>query len=302
MAPTSKGRGRGRGRGLKSRGKMTNRPTGKMGGSQAKRVPKSKMIKSRQPLVETKSRIQSEITTGEDTPQIPQCKEFQAITGVFHNVPLSAFWNMSQGTGEDLMLGQSIFSRYLNAKLQIRFPGGANAITDRHYPMELICGWIPSSIHATTFTTPKVNDVLPSDINTYIIKAVSEYFNARADKLDFIPKHASTIKITYRKQIVSNHNRSNTLPLQSSVTTYEGHIPDVWCYPKWKTNRKVFYEQGANVVRFAGENNTYYPNYSWIPFAVIYSPMYAGEGGDSPLPLNKTPKLSYNVAHYYTDS
>ena len=180
MAPTSKGRGRGRGRGLKSRGKMTNRPTGKMGGSQAKRVPKSKMIKSRQPLVETKSRIQSEITTGEDTPQIPQCKEFQAITGVFHNVPLSAFWNMSQGTGEDLMLGQSIFSRYLNAKLQIRFPGGANAITDRHYPMELICGWIPSSIHATTFTTPKVNDVLPSDINTYIIKAVSEYFNSRS--------------------------------------------------------------------------------------------------------------------------
>ena len=118
------------------------------------KVSKKAMIKSRQPLVETKSRIQSEITTGEQTPQIPQCKEFTNISGVFHNLPLSAFWNMSQGTGESNMLGQSVFSRYLNAKVQIRFPGGTNAITDRHYPMELVCGWIPSSIHATTFTTP----------------------------------------------------------------------------------------------------------------------------------------------------
>lgn len=266
------------------------------------KVAKKAMIKSRQPLVETKSRIQSEITTGEDTPQIPQCKEFALCSGVFHNLPLSAFWNMDQGTGEDRMLGQSIFSRYLNAKVQFRFPGGTNAITDRHYPMELICGWVPSSIHATTFTTPKVGDVLPSDINTYIIKAVSEYFNARSDKLDFIPKHASTIRITYRKKIRSNQSKHNVLPLQSDYGATLGHIPDVWMYPKWKTNKKVFYEQGGNVVRSMGGNQTYYPNYSWIPFMVVYSPMYAGEGGASPLPNAKTPKVSYNVAHYFTDS
>lgn len=266
------------------------------------KVAKTAMIKSRQPLVETKSRIQSEITTGEDTPQIPQCKEFQACTGVFHNLPLSAYYNMDQGTGEDRMLGQSIFSRYLNAKVQFRFPGMTNAITDRHYPMELICGWIPSSIHATTFTSPKVGDVLPSDIDTYVIKAVSEYFNARTDKLDFIPKHASTIRITYRKRIRSNQAKHNTLTLQSDYGATLGHIPDVWKFPKWKTNKKIFYEQGGNVVRSMGGNQTFYPNYSWIPFMVVYSPMYAGEGGDAPLPLDKTPKVCYNVSHYYTDS
>lgn len=266
------------------------------------KVTKKAMIKSRQPLVETKSRVQSEITTGEDTPQIPQCKEFTNVNGVFYNLPLSAFWNMDQGTGESNMLGQSVFSRYLNAKVQIRFPGGVNSIQDRHYPMELIGGWIPSTIHATTFTTPKVGDVLPSDINTYIIKAVSEYFNARADRLDFIPKHASTIRITYRKKIVSNTTQNNVLPLQSDYGTQVGHTPDVWHYPKWKMNKKVFYEQGGNVVRFGGPNNTYYPNYSWIPFLIIYSPMFAGEGGDAPLPVSKQPKVSYNVAHYFTDS
>lgn len=268
-----------------------------------RKVSKKAMIKSRQPLVECKQRIQSEITTGETPePQIPQCKEFNNINGVFFNLPLSAYWNMSQGVGEDSMIGQSVFSRYLNAKVQIRFPGGANAITDRHYPMELVCGWIPSSIHATTFTTPKVDAMLPSNINTYIVKAVSEYFNARTDRLDFIPKHSSTIKITYRKKIRSDQTRHNTLTLQSDYGATEGLIPDVMLYPKWKTNKKVYYEQGANVSRFGGPANNYYPNYSWIPFMVVYSPMFAGEGGTTPLPVEKQPRVSFNVAHYFTDS
>lgn len=267
------------------------------------KVAKKAMIKSRQPLVETKQRIQSEITTGETpTPQIPQCKDFVPLTGVFHNLPVSAYWNMSQGLGEDSMLGQSVFSRYLNAKVQIRFPGGANSITDRHYPMELICGWIPSSIHATSFTSPKADAMLPADINTYIVKAVSEYFNARTDRLDFIPKHASTIKITYRKKILSDQTKNNTMTLQSTSVSNIGLIPDVMLYPKWKTNKKVYYEQGANVSRFGGPSNNYFPNYSWIPFMVVYSPMFAGEGGDSPLPVEKQPRVSYNVAHYFTDS
>lgn len=287
---------------LKNVRKFSSRPRRKNLPKRRNKVAKRAMIKSRQPLVETKSRIQSEITTGETVPQIPQCKEFESISGVFHNLPLSAYWSMEQGTGEDKMLGQSVFSRYLNAKVQIRFPGGENAITDRHYPMELVCGWIPSSIHATTFTTPKVGDILPADINTYIIKAVSEYFNARTDKLDFIPKHASTIKITYRKRIRSNQMKHNTLTLQSDYGQTEGLIPDVNLFPKWKTNKKVFYERGANVIRFAGTNNHFYPNYSWIPFMVVYSPMFAGEAGNAPLPVEKQPRVCYNVAHYYTDS
>ena len=293
----------GRGRKTKDVRKKRAKQRRKQPPTRKNKVSKKAMIKSRQPLVETKQRIQSEITTGETpTPQIPQCKEFTNISGVFHNLPLSAFWNMSQGVGEDSMLGQSIFSRYLNAKVQIRFPGGANAITDRHYPMELVCGWIPSSIHATTFTTPKVDAVLPADINTYIVKAVSEYFNARTDRLDFIPKHASTIRITYRKRIVSNQAKHNTLTLQSDYGATEGLIPDVMLYPKWNMNKKVYYEQGANVIRFGGSSNNYYPNYSWIPFMVVYSPMFAGEAGDTPLPVEKQPRVSYNVAHYFTDS
>lgn len=260
------------------------------------KVGKKAMIKSRQPLVETKSRIQSEI---EALPQIVNPKTFISASAVFTPLPLHAYTNMDQGIGEDQMLGQSIFSRYLNAKVQIRFPGASDLITDRQYPMELICGWIPSSMALSTFTTPHVTQASPSDITAYVITRVSEYFNARDDKLDFIPKHAANIRITYRRKIKPNLSKNTVLGPNATATTYDGHIPDVMLYPKWRTNKKVFYEQGSALL---GGRRNYYPNYSWIPFMVLYSPMYAGEGADNPLPTSKVPRVSYNVAHYYTDS
>lgn len=209
---------------------------------------------------------------------------------------------MDQGVGEDQMLGQSVFSRYLNAKVQVRFPGKDNLITDRQYPMELICGWIPSSMALSTFTTPPVSTATPADITTYIITRVSEYFNARTDRLDFIPRHAANIKITYRRKIRPNLNNNTVLGPDSNSMTNEGHIPDVVLYPKWRTNRKVFYEKGPGMLGSTTGRRNFYPNYSWIPFMVLYSPMYAGEDGMNPLPTAKVPRVSYNVAHYFTDS
>lgn len=288
----------GRGRKLVSARKASSRPRRKNPPTRKKKVAKQAMIKSRQPLVETKSRIQSEIALGT---QIPQCKDFKSLNAVFNLLPLHAYTCMEQGIGEHQMLGNSVMSRYLNAKVQIRFPGGQNLIDDRHYPMELIAGWIPSSLAFSTFTTPDVKQVSPSDVSTFIIQRISEYFNARTDKLDFIPKHASNLRITFRKQIRANQVRSNVA--QANAYDQSGQVPDVMMYPKWKTNKKVFFEEGTTYGNGAGtDRRNFYPNYSWIPFLVVYSPMYAGEQGDAPLALAKCPKVSYNVAHYYTDS
>lgn len=286
----------GRGRKLVGPRKFSSRPRRKNAPTKRFKVAKKQMIKSRQPLVETKSRIQSEI---EALPTIVNPKDFITASSVFTPLPLHAYTNMDQGIGEDQMLGQSVFSRYLNAKVQIRFPGGANLIDDRNYPMELICGWIPSSMALSTFTTPNVATVSPTDITAYVITRVSEYFNARTDRLDFIPKHSANINITYRKKIRPNQNRNTVMNPNSNSLSLEGHIPDVMIYPKWRTNKKVFYESGAAML---GGRRNFYPNYSWIPFMVLYCPMYAGEDGTKPLDTAKVPRVSYNVAHYYTDS
>lgn len=286
---------------LKSVRKASSRPRRKNPPTRRnQKVAKKAMIKSRQPLVETKSRIQSEIALGT---QIPQCKDFVSMSSVFHPLPLHAYTSMEQGIGEDQMLGQSVFSRYLNAKVQIRFPGGADLITDRQYPMELIAGWIPSSLAFSTFTTPQVSQASPSDITTYIIQRISEYFNSRSDKLDFISKHAANIRITFRKKIKANQNMNNVLGPDTNSLTTEGHVPDVMMYPKWTTNKKVFFEQGNTYGDGAGtDRRNFYPNYSYIPFLIVYSPNYAGEDGLNPLPTKNVPRVSYNVAHYYTDS
>lgn len=263
-----------------------------------KKVGKKAMIRSRQPLVETKSRVQSEIALGT---QIPQSKDFAVMKEIYNILPLHAYTCMEQGIGEQQLLGQSAFSKYLNAKVQIRFPGGANLITDRHFPMELICGWIPSSMALSTFTSPQVNQVSPSDISTFITQRIAEYFNSRTDKLDFIPKHASNLRITYRRKIKPDLSKSTVAP--ASAYDLSGFIPDVMLYPKWKTNKKISYEEGNTYGDGAGtDRRNFFPNYSWIPFMVLYQPMARGEDGQVPLPDKNCPRLSYNVAHYFTDS
>lgn len=263
-----------------------------------KKVNKKAMVRSRQPFVETKSRIQSEIALGT---QIPQSKDFAVMKEIFNILPLHAYTCMEQGIGEHQMLGNSVFSKYLNGKVQIRFPGGQYLITDRHFPMELICGWIPSSMALSTFTQPQVNQTSPSDISTFITQRIAEYFNARTDRLDFIPKHASNLRITYRKRIRPNLSKSTVAP--ASAYDQAGFIPDVMLSPKWKTNKKISYEEGNTYGDGAGtDRRNFFPNYSWIPFMVLYQPMARGEDGQVPLPDTKYPRLSYNIAHYYSDS
>lgn len=265
-----------------------------------KKVAKKKMVKSRAPLVETKSRIQSELVSGA-VGGIVQCKDYAPLNGVFTLLPLHAWTVMEQGLEEDQMIGRSVFSKYLNAKVKVRFQGGANQITDRQFPMELVCGFVQAPMNLTSNTSPTVNGCTPSDISAYVVARVAEYFNARSDELDFIPKRASTIRITYRRKIKSDQSKSNVLTPDSGITAFEGHTPDVNLYPKWKMMRKIHYEKGA-LFQSSPARTLYYPNYARIPFCVVYAPMFDGEDGTKPLQPQEIPEVSYNVAHYFTDS
>lgn len=268
----------------------------------ARKLNKKKMVKSRAPIVETKSRVQSDLATiGGGT--IPQCTNFKALSGVFTYLPLHSWLVMEQGLGEDQLLGQSAFSKYLNAKVQVRMASGVNQITDRPFPMELICGFVQAPTNFTSFTTPTVNLALPSDIDAYIVARVSEYFNARKDKLEIIPKRASTIRITYRRRLVANQSKNNVLNSEAGVTNYEGAAPDIWAYPKWRMMRKIHYERG-NSFEGAGstERRMFYPNYNQLPFMIIFAPNHDGEDGTNPIQPQQKPQVAYNTAHYYTDS
>lgn len=264
------------------------------------KINKKKLMVSRAPLIETKSRVQSEITSA-TVGGIVQCKDYTPLSGVFHLLPLHSWTVMEQGLEEDQMIGRSVFSKYLNAKVKVRFQGGANQITDRQFPMELICGFVQAPMNLTSNTSPTVSQCTPSNISAYIVERVSEYFNARTDELDFIPKRASTIRITYRRKIRSDQSKSNVLTPDSGITAFEGHTPDVMLYPKWKMMRKIHYERGA-LFQASPARTLYYPNYNQIPFCIIYSPMFDGEDGTKPLQPQEIPDVSYNTIHYFSDS
>lgn len=266
----------------------------------AKRINKKKLMISRAPIVETKSRVQSELVSGA-VGGITQCKDYTPLSGVFHLLPLHAWTVMEQGFGEDQMIGSSVFSKYLNAKVRVRFAGGANQITDRQFPMELVCGFVQAPMNLTSNTTPTVGTVTPSDLSAYVVSRVSEYFNARTDELDFIPKRASTIRITYRRKIKSDQSKSNVLTPDSGITAFEGHTPDVALYPKWKMMKKINYERGA-LFQASPARTIHYPNYDQIPFCIVYSPMFDGVDGTKPLQPQEIPQVSFNVAHYFSDS
>ena len=67
----------------------------------------------------------------------------------------------------------------------------------------------------------------------------------------------------------------------------------------WKTKRKVHYIKGTST---AGAIEMYYPNFSWLPFMLVYNPT-AGDFLNTTLyPIEPKVQVRYNCIHYYSDS
>eukprot|EP01048_Picozoa_sp_COSAG05_P025608 COSAG05_NODE_6593_length_932_cov_1.336134_2_plen_256_part_01 len=212
-----------------------------------RRVSTKVLRRARARIVETKSRVQSEIAQGTliEQPTTPV-----EMNTVFHNLPLHAFTAMKHGLEENDCIGSSVYNKWLNVKVHFEFPQGEN-VFEVPQQCELVWGWIPAPPSYTTFTAPAVHDVLPSHISTYVIQRVSEYFNARSDRLQFIPKQSATVRIEGRKRIRPKLDRSYTVPAniaQGTVTnTTAGTIPSVDSYISFKINRKIDLEQGGTI-------------------------------------------------------
>ena len=80
---------------------------------------------------------------------------------------------------------------------------------------ELIWGWVPNPLSSTGTTDPTAPDMTLFDINTHINQRVTDYVNQQKDRLRFIPKKASTIRIVGRRKVRPNLNRSSTAPLET---------------------------------------------------------------------------------------
>lgn len=302
--------------GKKKKSKAKNKETKK---GAYKKKNKQKMMNKRAPLVETKRKTLEDLRVanyfaGTGTNPIVDHTAFTAHnTEHVHMNPLT-FYLWSQGLGQSQHIGQNVLAKYLNMKIQVRFPQPSMNVAGtpqiipsipQHY--ELVWGWVPAPYQFTGTTTPAVNAVDLTQLKEHVNHRVNDYFNSRKDFLRFIPAKDSTIRIVGRRNVRPDMRYQSTAPPSSPgvATNPTGTIPDFHTEINWKmpnAGKKLWLEQTGNL---DGGNKlvAMYPNYSWLPFCVFVNWNHDELVGVHPTnTILYCPSLAWNDICYYTDS
>lgn len=245
---------------------------------------KKQMVNAMRPMVETKSRTAEEVALQAQSTEIVDPTDYGALLNddAITQIPLIPFNTMTQGLNEDEMIGLSCYARWLKCKLQIKLPEGVNAI-QHSADLYVVHGWVKAPVAKTSFTNIKPNQVSPNTINSHVVQHVKDFLDEREDKLRFIPKQNTNIKILGYKRVKPNRNGALGAPVGTFGTTivstgYKtvGANPIINHSCTWKIMRKIHYTHGA-ALNASGSDpgyKTLFPNASWLPFLVLYNPTY----------------------------
>lgn len=276
---------------------------------------KKKMQNSRAPFVETKSKTREDLVV-----QFPGLTDYSVFrtsntSHVHMNPDTFVMWH--RGMEENEVLGNSCYAKYLKMKIGIRFPqpafssgGYTKIIPNVPQNYELIWGWVPNELGYTANTTPKANDATIQEINAHINNRVVDYINEQKDKMRFIPKQASTIRIVGRRKIRPDMRFQSTAPPTTTDATMGddyavGTIPDRYTSISWKMGKKLHLQPSTKLHTYGGtDQEGLYPNFgTWLPFAVFVNWDYdVLPGAPSAATQAYLPAIQYNDAIWYSDS
>lgn len=290
--------------------------------------------KRRQPFVETKKREHTIIAFQNDDGGIdPAVDPLYAQQPMeWANVPnddaythfnLASYYRMKQGLGEEDMVGDACYSRYLKVKLDLRFPGNMNLMLKPN-KLYVVQGWIVAPLNTNASrgvfggTGTDSKTTIASDLMLHVSNSVKQFFDQNEDRLRFMPKVTTDVKIL-RKDLISPNLQSQlglppSLRGEQGFVGTNGSIPDVHRSYTWTVNRKVHYTQGTGQdgKAKAQDNSSeldiqnMYPNNSWIPFLILYSPDFAvyknADGSSNASGSEVNLQARYNDCHWFSDS
>lgn len=301
----------GRGRKLVGPRKTSSRPRRKKAPTRKgayKRNNKRKMMNRRAPFIETKSK-----TTEDLVGQFglnPHIDFFTYNTETVHINP-DVYHAWQQGLGETQVIGQSIYVKYLKRKMTVRWPqpqfintfnNKAGIIPMKPMSAEVIWGFIPAPMNYTGYTTPTAPNVNMAEINGYINKRVKNYFDERKDKLRFIPKMSSTLRIIGRRKLRPDLRYQSTAPpntlVASGTPAAYGSIPDTYLSLQWPMMRKLHLEEATDLHN--GNPGLYSGNYQWLAFCCIFQENW--EEIPEAERAQSSVSVAYNDCIYYSDS
>jgi hypothetical protein len=200
---------------------------------------KNQMMLRRAPVVETKSRVDSDIaainghTEENDWLQPLSWKplgysNLQGVanlgTNAFSWIPLQSFTRNSRGLNDNQMIGSSVTSKYLTVKAQFRFPnnqyilrqsGGnieqaternLNVFIENQCKLYFICGWVTKEMGRPIQISQAGDGYLAEQVDEpflarYVCDQIEPYFNDDTDKLEFRPKATTNIKIEHYSRV-----------------------------------------------------------------------------------------------------
>lgn len=272
---------------------------------------KKRMQMRRAPFVETKSKTREDLVT--QFPGLNDRMTWQTYNTehVFMNPDTFLMW--ARGMEETECIGNSVYAKYLKMKIGVRFPQPAfmTGLYSKAIPMtpqsyELIWGWIPNELGFTGSTSPTADAASITNIHDFINQRVTDYVDQQKDRLRFIPKQASTIRIVGRRKIRPDLRHLSTAPPQTSDATIGddyavGTIPDFRTSISWKMGKKLHLQPSQSL---HATTQGLYPNFgTWLPFAVLVNWDYAdlpGSGGATT--ASYCPSIQYNDCIWYSDS
>lgn len=237
---------------------------------------------------------------------------------IVHINPQTYYW-WSQGLSQAQHIGQNVTVKHLNQKIQVRFPqhsmagpGAGSNMKVPHIPQKynLYWGWIPAPRNLTGLSTPPVNAETIQSLDAYVNNRLKDYFNDRKDRLRFIPKKDSTLRITGSKVVRPDLRYQSTAPLNdrdaAGLKYTAGSIPDWYGEITWKMpngGKKLWFEQTGNMTGTPGDMIGMFPNFSWLPFCCLvnwnHSELVDAHGADT---IHYVPAISSNDIVYFTDS
>jgi hypothetical protein len=184
---------------------------------------------------------------------------------------LDSYMQQQRGLLDYQMIGNSIFVRYLKAKIKIDFP--PVKVLVKPAKLYLIHGWITTPLNLTDVTTPTAATATMAQVNAHVNERLRQYFNDTQDQLLFRPKAWDNgIKVIRKQEIKPDIQEQFSIPSaqqnDTSGASY-GAIPSVIKSCTWNVNRKVHYQDSTDG---AGLDDHLYPNQGWLPFMCLYNP------------------------------
>lgn len=255
----------------------------------------------RAPLVETKK-----LVAGFASQSLDQNSEV-------HFLPVRSYYKHEQGLGKDQFIGDSIFAKYCTMKMKLTFPGGIHAI-EQNFRMRVIHGWMTAPIALPrngSFAPqlPNRDEPTVTQLHQLVSDRVIADFDTPFKSLEFRDKERKIYKIEGQRWVrpdrtgqIGHPQDASIIVDQAVVEEYQIGQPPDWSHTiTWRPMRKVPLTES----KLQGEDEFWYPNESWIPFVLVYTPNIASYPRD-PVTGNPDPlaviNVQYNDCLWFTDS